>query len=279
MTVNEKKLKSINVHAVQKLSPEALGDLPEIANQQEMLKRKELRTVFEEVFKSFGPFECNDSIDRAYKDPVQMAMYVAFVQSLREMRSRLLSSFSSPKKPMAVQPPFIIARNNDDGCVTSSGKPKLYEHQATACSEAIKLTNRFNSSFSVYGMVRTYAPREKPVKPEGVNAKPAQPELNPLNVLNRLYAYLDQTPDYERPDNTPLEIEVTPTGATTVKLKNGESVDYSKAATAYRTINDFLLLHVKQPEVQKEKTSQEVVGGKHHRPNLARKQAKKPAVA
>ncbi len=261
MTTNLKQLKNINIAAIDKLSEAELTNLPEITNSDEMLKRKELRSVFEEVFKSLGPFECNETIDRAYTDPVKMAMYVAFVQSLREMRLKLLSVTSSLKKATAIKPPFIIARNDEGGTVTSSGKPKIYEHQATACSEAIKLVNRFGSSFSVYGTVNTYAPREKPVREDVIKRETKTSNINPITVINRLYAYLNATEDKDRPENTPVQIDTTPTGAV-VRLQSGDSVTYGKPLNAYRSINDFLLIHMKQTKPLNQKNSTLVPGAK-----------------
>lgn len=260
MKNNAQKFNATKMNAVKDLSQEAILELPHLGDSEAMLSRKEVRAKFEEVFHSFGPFERNDSIDQTYKNPVHMAMYVAFVQTLRETRGRLNMIISSVQRKSPVQPPFVIIRNDIGGTITAAGKPRTYSHQSQACAEARKLVDKFGSSFSVYGVVNTYAPKEKVEKEAVVKRETKTTVLNPMTVINRLFEYLDKTPDDQRPDHAPVAVNIRDDHVEVV-LKNGKATKYQKPVNAYRVINDFLLLNTKHAPTQNSKAA-EPVGGK-----------------
>ena len=202
-----------------------------VASQTSQTANKQrLRKIFEESFKQFGPFERNEGIGKPYKDDAQSALYISFSNAL----NRIQQGNIEPKAPAVNEEgQFIVMREDaKKGFIAPNGlKPQ--PHYAKACADAIKHTNTTGAKVVVFSAVRTYEPKKEPAKPAVLAV------LNPMTVINQMFAYHSQVPDADRPDNTPLIILNNGVGSE-VHLKSGEKKKFTTPGEAIVYVDGFL---------------------------------------
>lgn len=202
------------------------------AKAANMVNKLRLRKIFEESFKQFGPFERNEGIGKPYKDDTQSALYISFSNAL----NRIQQGGEPKHQSVNEEGQFIVMREDaKKGYIAPNGlKPQ--QHYAKACADAIKHTNATGAKVAVFSAVRTYEPKKEPAKP--AKANPAA-GLNPMTVINQMFAYHSQVPDAERPADTPLIVLNNGTESE-VHLKSGEKKKFETPGHAMVYINNFL---------------------------------------
>ena len=195
------------------------------------ISKLRLRQIFEESFKQFGPFERNEGMGKPYKDETQSMLYINFSNAL----NRIQQLEAEPKVQVTEsEGQFIVLREDaKKGYVAPNGLAPQ-KHFAKACADAISLANRGGQPVSVFVSARTYQPKKETVK-----AAPKLPTVNPLTVINRLYAHFASVPEAERPADSPAAIVHTTTGSS-VSLHNGQVLTFDTPNKGFEYVDQYL---------------------------------------